>query len=244
MLRRARSRAQPVPSGQTTWPAALGGLDGPSVVASDTNTKLRLFCWTAGSVVTQTQREGNGWPVEGKEILGTESTTIIRLGSYSRRHISSAGGPLLPGGLAGPSGTTARLSHFCWTASSVVTQTQALTHSSFAHRPLERGQAVLGHWSPDTIQDNRAPRLAAEPVGGPQPLRMWPGRGDYGRTAKRAEPHLARRSIGIGSTADVCAARAAVPPQCCNAASGHAQTSGPPSHRVPPPPDQRAPAPR
>ena len=57
--------------------------DGPSVVASETNTKLRLFCWTADSVVTQTQREGTGWPVDGKEILGTESTTIIRLGSYS-----------------------------------------------------------------------------------------------------------------------------------------------------------------
>ena len=72
-----------MPRGQTTWPAALCGHDGPSVVASDANTKLRLFCWTAGSVVTQTQREETGWPVEGKEILGTESTTIISLGSCS-----------------------------------------------------------------------------------------------------------------------------------------------------------------
>ena len=59
--------------------------------------------------------------------------------------------PAALSGLDGPSGTTARLSHFCWTASSVISQTQAVTHSSFAHRPLERGQAVLGRWSPNTI---------------------------------------------------------------------------------------------
>ena len=51
-------------------------------------------------------------------------------------------------------------------------------------------------------------------------MRMRPGRGDYGRTAKRSEPHTARRLIRIGSIVDVCAARAAVLPQCCNAASG------------------------
>ena len=156
-----------MPRGQTTRPAALSGLDGPSVVAS-----------------------------EGKEILGTESTTIIRFGSYSdvtcilladRYYLEVKASLQAPGssrpdrlacfawlalwpaslaspgqlegtacatrtatrpaalsGLDGPSGTTARLSHFCWTASSVVTQTQALTHSSFARLCL-----VIG--PPDTI---------------------------------------------------------------------------------------------
>ena len=49
-LHPASSRAQLLPSGQTTWYAALSGLDGPFY----TTARLTLFCWTATSVVTQT----------------------------------------------------------------------------------------------------------------------------------------------------------------------------------------------
>ena len=56
---------------------------------------------------------------------------------------------------------------------------------------------------------------AAELAGGPQTFGVRPNRGNSGRTAKRAEPHTARRSIRFGSIVDVCAALLVVRPQCC-----------------------------
>ena len=71
---------------------------------------------------------------------------------------------------------------------------------------------------------------AAELAGGPQTFGVRPNRGNSGRSrsAKRAEPHAARRSIRFGSIVDVCAARLAVRPPCCLV--GRPQTYGP-QHR-------------
>ena len=69
---------------------------------------------------------------------------------------------------------------------------------------------------------------AAELAGGPQTFGVRPNRGNSGRTAKRAEPHTAGRSIRFGSIVDVCAARLVVRPPCCLV--GRPQTYGP-QHR-------------
>ena len=60
-----------MPRGQTTWPAALSGLDGPS----DTPARLTLFCLTAGSVVTHQNNETHSLNLSLTDLSRTQSFT-------------------------------------------------------------------------------------------------------------------------------------------------------------------------
>ena len=66
-----------MPRGQTTWPAALCGLEGKS----DTTARHSLFCWTTSSVGIQTQ---------------TFNHTIFSYVSRREAELCLVAGPLTP----------------------------------------------------------------------------------------------------------------------------------------------------